>query len=476
MKKSLICTALIILGVAIVLLFTYKKEERALPIPISKEEVVKPLPTVETLIAPNELELELLENNRFIAILGLQHAGDDYYDVAKHAFIQNYENVYQQRLKVIESLKYKAINQTKFLPYAQTEGLLKLIDDESLLTSNKFCLQYLDSDCVQKIIKQKDNIQKLRKDNEKLIARYYDIFDKYPQETLIVLPSVFMNSQFQNYSLLPSIMELELAHIILLFNNGQFDEGIESLLTQQKIIKQMINGDQTTTFDGMSMTLDMSLYFDLYINALLSSEYAQILLENPQFNKLMANSYSDQDIYKLTANSIVYDASITDLETVYWAATMDSVSNEEILSFYTARQKIYEKFVQDYQINEATEQASQLCENLLNILLATRCDVYFYFIDRATVQLNLHKMVYLKYLILKNHVKAQDIPEFLISQGNLAVNTITKTSFLWDAEKHAISSLVLLDSRAIPMPIIKILNRKNKTRSLLITIPQRDSK
>lgn len=219
MKKSLICAALIILGVAIVLLFTYKKEKRALPILISKEEVVKPLPTVETLIAPNELELELLENNRFIAILGLQHAGDDYYEVAKNAFIQNYENVYQQRLKVIESLKYKAINQMKFLPYAQTEGLLKLIDDENLLTSNKFCLQYLDSDCIQKIIEQKDNIQKLRKDNKKLIARYYDVFDKYPQETLIVLPSVFMNSQFQNYSLLPSIMELELAHIILLFNN-----------------------------------------------------------------------------------------------------------------------------------------------------------------------------------------------------------------------------------------------------------------
>src|SRR5699024_9097453 len=117
MKKSLICTALIIFGLTSFSI---------------AEEKVELLPEVKELITPKPLNPELLENNRFIALLGATYAKEDYYNVTKIAFAKDYAAIFEA-LPEADMLSSEEISQIalelKKLDYSQ--GLLQWEDSQN---------------------------------------------------------------------------------------------------------------------------------------------------------------------------------------------------------------------------------------------------------------------------------------------------------------------------------------------------------
>lgn len=59
---------------------------------------------------------------------------------------------------------------------------------------------------------------------------------------------------------------------------------------------------------------------------------------------------------------------------------------------------------------------------------------------RFVEQQNYHNLVYIKYLIMKNKISADEIPEFLSSLGDLAKNTVTHQPYYFDLQTHTLST------------------------------------
>lgn len=73
--------------------------------------------------------------------------------------------------------------------------------------------------------------------------------------------------------------------------------------------------------------------------------------------------------------------------------------------------------------------------------------------NRVYEQQNYHQLVYLKYLIIKNHIPVEDIPQFLESMGDDAKNTLTHEPYHFDFKTMLLSTPLPEDKRKLPVNI-----------------------
>lgn len=460
MKKSLICTTLIILG-----LTSFSVAE----------EKVELLPEVKALITPKPLDSKLLENNRFIALLGATYAKDDYYKVAKTAFAKDYASIYEA-LPEADMLSSEEINQIaselKKLDYSQ--GLLQWQDPQNFIRMNSLCFEYNDTSCIDKVIKNQSNIHQLLKDNDALIQRYDDVFSKYPiAHTLFFPREGYLVMPLPAYHNVLNILKVQLVNSVVLISDGKIDQGIEALSLLQRRINQMVYLEQKNNLIDVMIAGAMQQGLDQYLDALLNSKYSDQLLHHPEFLELME---AGQDYTKL-----IHPATLLALKNEAMLAfvlfepilAIGDVSVAELNDYYVKKRQL-ETLYQANPYDPMTQKlVSELCKDVTNTLLVMDCQHPMWeagYVERNDTQRNYHNMVYLKYLIMKNQIQDNDIAEFLKSQGDLAIDPISQKSFVWNPEDRSIS-LSGVQYKHLPVPIRRKVNDDGESKILQVKLP-----
>ena len=139
---------------------------------------------------------------------------------------------------------------------------------------------------------------------------------------------------------------------------------------------------------------------------------------------------------------------------------------EFIVPFWDQAQK-------NINYSELEQMNEEYCKTLINKLVKEficTMDNKLYYLVRGETQLNYHNMVYLKYLIIKDNIQDENIPEFLKSQGDIAIDPITKEPFVWNVEKRTIS-LPLTESKYLPSSIRLAVSNDPEIKYLQVTIP-----
>lgn len=460
MKKSLICAALIILGLTSFSI---------------AEEQVELLPEVKALITPKPLDPKLLENNRFIALLGATYAKDDYYNVAKTAFAKDYAAIYEA-LPEADMLSSEEINQIASelnkLDYSQ--GLLQWQDPQNFIRMNPLCFEYNDASCINKVIKNQSNIQQLLKNNDELIQRYDDVFSKYPiAHTLFFPREGYLVMPFPAYHNVLNILKAQLANSVVLISEGKVNQGIETLSLLQRQINQMVYLAQKNNLIDVMIVGAMQQILDQYLDALLNSKYAAQLLNHSEFLALMeyGQDYTKQ-VHQATLLALKYESELTFILFEPLLAVGD-LSIAELNDYYVKKQQLetlYQANPYDLTIQKLV---SELCKDVTNHLLAMNCQKPIWasgYLERNDTQRNYHNMVYLKYLIMKNKVQDKDIAEFLKSQGDLAVDPITQKPFIWNSKERSIS-LSGVQYKHLPAPIRRTMNDDADLKTVQVKLP-----
>lgn len=460
MKKSLICAALIILG-----LTSFSVAE----------EKVELLPEVKVLITPKPLDLKLLENNRFIALLGATYAKDDYYNVAKTAFAKDYVAIYdalpEADMLMGEEIDLLAL-ELKKLDYSQ--GLLQWQDPQNFIRMNPLCLEYNDASCIDKVIKNQANIQQLLKDNNALTQRYDDIFSRYPVAHTLFFPREgYMVTPLPAYHNLLNILKAQLANSVVLISEGKVDQGIETLSLLQRRMNQMVYLEQKNNLIDVMITGAMQQIVDQYLDALLNSQYADQLLHHPEFVALMeAGQDYIKQIHQATLLVLKHESGLAFVLFDPLLAIGD-LSIEELNDYYVKKSQL-EMIYQAKPYDPTTQKlVSELCNDVTNSLLVMDCQSPIWasgYLERNDTQKNYHNMVYLKYLIMKNQVQDKDTPEFLKSQGDLAIDPITQKPFMWNSVERSIS-LADVQYKHLPAPIRRTMNDDEDFKTLQVHLP-----
>ena len=447
MKKSLICTALIIFGLTSFSI---------------AEEKVELLPEVKELITPKPLDPKLLENSYSVGLLGLLYPTDDYYEVAKQTVKTNYEILMDPKSsKPLRLMKDQLPEEQVMLAWSENTNQLH---NDLLL-----CAEYMAPNCVAKTIQSRDNIKQLIKDNQKLLERYNDIVknsDKYTDLFLLIDHVDFLyGKNFYGFT------RLTLERVILQLQKQQFNQAIVDLQQVEKHLQLSLSDE-----DNMSLLIHMlglayRSYLDLYLNAILDSSLLNNELNNSDVFELFQpypDKYRKSIIKSIEAeqnwglNARIKDSNYT-------------LSNEALNQSYLFSQRII-KFVKKNSFLDQKERLIKECETL-KAQYGEICNVFAIedYLARYDTQSNYHNMVYLKYLILRDDIQDEDIPEFLKAQGDIAIDPITQAPFQWNTETRVIS-IPLPESKYLPSQIRMAVMENPDIKNLQVTIPKRDSK
>lgn len=443
---------------------------------VSAEEPAILLPEVVELIAPKKLDLSTLDNNRYIALLGATYADNDYYNVTKQAFARDYNTIYNA-LPIDEMLPSESIEELAVeLNYIYaTKTMLRWVDQDEFLRNNLFCALYGDTKCIDKIIAARDRINELLVENEKIIERYHTIFNDYTIARNLLFPrEASLSTPMPSYQNIINIFRVKLAYSTLLIADHKIEEGIADLTLLQEYVNLMAKPGQEIGLLDIMMVSAMQQGIDQYIDALLNSKYAPALLDNPNFDALMEKHI----IYGGYIQQTTLQALLAETETSVYLLlepilASKEVSVAEVNQYYTrmnAFDEIYQKAPYDKQ---TAVLAKALCEDVTNYVMKSSCEsspLHAGYAERNETQRNYHNMVHVKYLIMKNNIKDQQVPEFLSSKGNMVVDPMTKMEFNWNPELRTLS-LPLPENRYLPMSIRRSLERDLPVENLQVVIP-----
>ena len=468
MKKSLICTALIILS------FTSFS---------IAEEKVELLPEVQVLIIPKPLDPKLLENSFSIGLFGIPYPKDDYYDVAKQIIKTNYDILTGDLSKKLMLIEDQILAGQLMLDWSQNINDL-LYDDLS------FCDWYLAKNCVIETIQARDKIEKLLLDNEQFLQRYQNIVknsDKYTDlflwmRTLLSSsrPSIdfdtvdFAKNLFAGNFKINKFVTLTLHKVILQLQDQQMDEAIANLQQIHKSLELLSSGNEIVDLTNQYLAIELRFDLDLYLNAILDYGFLNDRLEQIDVMVLF-QPYPDQHRYSIFYSYAVGIESDIVLNVV-GVKNKQKVNNKGINQLYLFYQD-YMNAVQNHMIETQIDQFQKECI-ILNEKYGEICSLGYIedYLKRYDVQRNYHNLVYLKYIILKNNIKDKDIPNFLHSQGDLAIDSLTQEPFQWNAETRTIFMLLPEDKYLLPPRTQTVVTNNSEIKYLQVTIPQRDSK
>lgn len=159
MKKTIICAVLFVSGFCSLSLAELNLEN-------NNEGGIIDITLVEILpeLGFSDLEplnTDLLNNNRFIALLGATLDDDNYYELAQEVFEKRYHQLYLILERRVKTLSDEEIREIIDGLEIELKGLRKIKWDDDLVSYNKHlaCRYYLNSDCIQQTLDQKKQIQ-----------------------------------------------------------------------------------------------------------------------------------------------------------------------------------------------------------------------------------------------------------------------------------------------------------------------------
>ena len=177
----------------------------------------------------------------------------------------------------------------------------------------------------------------------------------------------------------------------------------------------------------------------------------QLLAVSQEVDAELASYMSEQEFVQF-----FYDLGMTPNEALAYLNT-----KYPTIDFYNE----YFHFLQALEIknNENIEFTTEVLESLLKkevspdyiplvraLISYTDFKIYW---ERLYEQQNYHRLVYLKYLIMKDNIKPNQIPEFLKSMGNLAVNTITQKPYQYDIKSKKLYTPLPIENKYLPVNI-----------------------
>lgn len=96
-------------------------------------------------------------------------------------------------------------------------------------------------------------------------------------------------------------------------------------------------------------------------------------------------------------------------------------------------------------------------------------DVYWI---RLYEQQNYHKLIYLKYLVMKNQMNVKEIQTFLASVGNLANNTISHQPYHFDSNNMTLSTPLPKNRKYIPVNIREAYIDNPEINDFIVRLPK----
>ena len=190
---------------------------------------------------------------------------------------------------------------------------------------------------------------------------------------------------------------------------------------------------------------------------------------NAQLEKIMADkaklSINNIDIVALSGSSSDYSELVA-VQNEYVKAVqakdslfknhIDALKQDNNMLFiylnnkYPSDQRINSMIEALKAMNEITQEGVIIDKNLYHRMLKEHnvwLDDFIQYEElmnrfkvRFVEQQNYHNLVYIKYLIMKNKISADKIPEFLSSLGDLAKNTVTHQPYYFDLQTHTLST------------------------------------
>lgn len=153
-------------------------------------------------------------------------------------------------------------------------------------------------------------------------------------------------------------------------------------------------------------------------------------------------------------------------------------STQAVNQFYQLTHEVFEELIHDPYNQKMGLELQKFCEHAIHTVVINACDSLsmLSYILIMNTQNNYHNMVYLKYLILKDNIQDKDIPDFLHSQGDIAIDPMTQEPFQWNAKTRTISSSLNSEKRYLPLAIREAVKQNPEIKNLQVTIPKRDPK
>lgn len=424
------------------------------------------LPEVKKALEVPPLDEKEMAQNSYVYLLTIDAKDDDYVDIARKYLMAN-----NQWLKQA----VKDYDKDKLPPYPNLtyDSILdrKIDGKDYVFPCNTLGTSLVNPPCLAAILANKQQTLALIDKNQKILTRYKQV---------IVLPN-FHPYNYANYPLNQTFLfQLELLRAVYAIDEGNINKGLDILQQQVDFTKKgFVSTDMTSRIVMRTRLITeyhiisdlLNAYPDLVkepnlpkIRALLGPlpNYNLNLKEamlNYSFNILLDSISSNEDNKKEADKThLTYNQNET-LNKSYLA-------NEPYIKFtQLTLPEMQHIYVTNVPINPLKE-----C-SLGNDSVIRDCDKDNQFGDFAATaykegiyrdrfyQLydvyNYLALVNLQLEILARGLTAEQVPAFLATAGDKAVNIITQKPFVWDKEKSTINTNYLTsgDSSRNPMAV-----------------------
>lgn len=121
--------------------------------------------------------------------------------------------------------------------------------------------------------------------------------------------------------------------------------------------------------------------------------------------------------------------------------------------------------------NEGVILTTEIMQDFVKSQDQNLMDAIHSYTTRLYEQQNYHQLVYLKYCIMRDEILLENIPEFLVSMGDLAKNTITKEPYHFNAETRVLSTPLPKEMKYIPYSVRATQQNDPNIKNIEVTIP-----
>lgn len=427
------------------------------------------LPEVKKALEVPPLDEKEMAQNSYVYLLTIDAKNDDYFDISKKYLIAN-----NNWLKgVVKDYNKDNLPSPPDLTYTSVIPDIMTVDDKSyVFYCNALERSLITPSCLANIVANKQRAIALINRSQKILTRY---------EQVISLP-IYRPYNYPNYSKYHAFpFRLELFRAVYAIDEGEINQGLDILQREIDFLKKGFVSTDTLSRKLMEYKLIteyriISELLNAYPNLVKEPNLAKVrvlLSSLPDYNLgLKGAVLSDRFNYlimTITANESYYKQANTHHLTYNQNKTLNKVylENEPYISFsqltlpemrniYLTNAPIghFKKCELDQDENtvigdcDKDNQSGSIdagdWDNFARGRLYSLYDVYNYL---ALVNLQLE--------ILAKGLKADQVPAFLASAGDKAVNIITQKPFVWDKEKSTINTNYLTsgDSSRNPMAV-----------------------
>lgn len=280
----------------------------------AQAEEVKISPELEAFMELKSLDLQVLENNLYVGLIGFYLPQENFIEVTQEYFNKN-DDISLSRMKngdlAIDPLSRDMLQTLLMIAdhsmdttedvLTYDNGLLRLENfipkDQSLLKTQTLsyagekypnaeeyfpCIRYLDSHCLTTTIERKNYIEKTVQDNRVFLDRLQWLANHSTHNTAVIPTGADISAALPTYQGINTAYFLTLSEAMLKITDGKTDEGLEQLLLARKWINLHYQPMSNPTLLDLVVTVVYKQYLDQTIDMLLNSGALTNHLSNPK--------------------------------------------------------------------------------------------------------------------------------------------------------------------------------------------------